>query len=83
MTSNNKVEREQRAFWAVSDYQVHHVVGYDCRPSTPDYWWVPELGYSMQAGTSLFEHEQQAIDKALDSIDKAIKNLERLKEKLQ
>ena len=48
-------------WWAVTDQgEVSHVKGYSCGATNPDYWWVPQLGYSMSSNHHLFASQEQA-----------------------
>jgi hypothetical protein len=69
-TVKEEPNRLHRPFWAVNKFSVVQVEGFDCHGgATPDpgnYWWVPELGCSMEFGTHLFDTEKQALKKAID-----------------
>lgn len=53
--------RESREFWAITDdYRVVKTIGWSCAPGNPDYWWCPDLSFSMKFGHRLFNAEDEA-----------------------
>ncbi len=62
-------DRETKMFWAVNNSDVVRVKGYSCKPWN-DYWWCPEVGYSMQEGLHLFDEESKALDVAISEVEK-------------
>lgn len=80
--------RESKKFWASIDGAVSQVTGWSCAPAN-DYWWCPELGYSMREGSGLFKTELAAINDAIremdaefKSVSKALKSLHERRSKL-
>lgn len=76
--------RESRRWWAVdSDTgRVTEATGWSCAPNNPGTWWVPELGYSMSEGYSLFATKAEATARLRrelrDQISKAEERLARI-----
>jgi hypothetical protein len=53
-------KRESKSFWCINGHAVIQSVGWSCTPSTPDYWWFPELGFSGAINVHCFETEGRA-----------------------
>ncbi len=67
--------RVHKSWWVVFEHTVVKAVGYSCAPNSPDSWWFPQIGYTMQEGHHVFGEESKAIHKALSEIDAEITRL--------
>jgi len=76
-----ETSRKQKQFWAITDdLSVVRVTGWCCGQNNPNYWWVPELGYSMSDKHHLFVTETIALKKAVKQLsEKVEKDNARLK----
>lgn len=64
-----ETSRERRAFFAVHDGRVSRVVGYSCAPQNPDYFWCPQIGFSLPFGKHLFNTEGEALTAAIKELE--------------
>lgn len=64
--------REKREWWAIDTdgERVVKVTGLSCAPNNPGYWWVPELGSSMNENYHLFTTEAAALDKYISDLER-------------
>lgn len=77
MSAKENSGRQSRMWWVVSELgSVQYLKGYSCAPANPDYWWVPEAGYSLQVGQHLFDHKQEAIAKGIKELDQELSHLQ-------
>lgn len=76
-------QREHRKLWAVVDGYVKHVTAWSCAPSTTNYWWCPEVGYSLAFGVHLFESEHEALVVAIKELEEQIKEYTKQHEQLK
>lgn len=68
--------REMRELWTTSDYRAVQVQGFSCKPENPDYWWCPELGFSISEKHHVFKTESDAWKEVVGAIDREMVSLE-------
>lgn len=82
MSTTAITERTSKRFCAIDDFHnVVEVTGYECPPSD-EYWWVPELGYTLTVGHHLFDAEDDARAMAIKKLESAIADLQRALDRL-
>lgn len=70
------VKRKSKKFWAVDDDRVRRVTGWSCEPNK-HVWWCPELGWSGTEEIHLFKTEMDALDAAIEGVEKALNRMQR------
>ena len=60
-SGTDATERPTRQFWGLIGDKVVPILGYECVPANPGFWWVPDLGYS-QHQDYLHTTEKAALD---------------------
>jgi hypothetical protein len=63
--TKNSIERESRKWWYSEDGCARDVVGYSCAPSSPESWWCPEVGYTLNERHHLFVTRPEAVKAAI------------------
>lgn len=71
------VKRKSKKLWAVDDDRVRKVTGWSCEPNH-HLWWCPELGWSGTEGIHLFKTEIDALDAAIEDVEKNYNRMQRV-----
>jgi hypothetical protein len=67
-------KRESKELWCIQDNTIRKATGWSCAPGSPDYWWIPDLGFSGCVGVHCFftqKHAKQVLRaQLLDALKK-------------